>query len=78
MGVDGLQSLQLVVLLLAIMCHCGPRCCPWIAQTPRWHVAAGTTAAPETKILNFDIDQMIYYLFGCLPFGAITKKPLPA
>lgn len=48
-GVDGLQSLQLVALLLAVVCHRGPRRCPWIAQTPRRRAAAGTTAAPVER-----------------------------
>ncbi|KAF3822510.1 hypothetical protein GH733_007884, partial [Mirounga leonina] len=30
--------------LLAVICHRGPRCCPWIAQPPRRRVAAGTAA----------------------------------
>lgn len=33
--VDGLQSLQLVALLLIVICHRDPRRCPWITQTPR-------------------------------------------
>lgn len=44
--IDGLQSLQLVALLLAVICHRGPRCSPWITQTPRRRAAAGTAAAP--------------------------------
>ena len=44
--VDGLQSLQLVALLLAVICHRGPRCSPWIAQIPRRRAAAWTAAVP--------------------------------
>lgn len=40
-GIDGLQSLQLVALLLAVICHRGPRRCPWIAQAPRRRAARG-------------------------------------
>lgn len=45
-GIDGLQSLQLVALLLAVVCHRGPRCCcPCIGATPRRQAAADTAAA---------------------------------
>lgn len=37
--IDGLQSLQLVALLLAVICHRGPRCRPCISATPRRHAA---------------------------------------
>lgn len=44
-GIDGLQSLQLVALLLAVICHRGPRCRPCIGATPRRQAAADTAAA---------------------------------
>ena len=43
---DGLQGLWLLALLLAyIICHCGPSCCPHIAQSPEQHTTARTAAS---------------------------------
>lgn len=44
-GVDGLESLQLIALLLAVICHRDPRCYPWVARIPKQRAVAETAAA---------------------------------
>lgn len=80
-GVDRLQSLQLVPLLLAVICHRGPRCCPWIAQTPRRRVAARTTAAPEERAAAWRAQAQRPRLGGQGPRarpGWSSNSPAPA
>ena len=79
--VDGLQSLQLVALLLAVICHRGPRCSPWIAQTPRRRAAAWTAAALGEQAAAGRAQAQSPRRRGLGPtarLGLLSKNPAPA